>query len=54
MVLWYSSAAISTDNMNGRVCGALVQFGCYQYMNEGVCGVLELISCFVNADMSEC
>ena len=32
----YSSdlAAINTDNMNGRVCGALVQFGCYQHRHE--------------------
>ena len=29
----YSSAAINTD-MNGRVCGALVQFGCYQHRHE--------------------
>ena len=36
MVLYYSSAAISID-MNGRVCSALVQLGCYQHkytMNE--------------------
>ena len=26
----YSLPVINTD-MNGRVCGALVQFGCYQY-----------------------
>ena len=26
----YSSAAINIG-MNGRICGALVQFGCYQH-----------------------
>ena len=30
--LWCSSA-INTD-MNGKVCGALVQFGCYQHRHE--------------------
>ena len=29
----YSSAAINTD-MNGRVYGAPVQFGCYQHVHE--------------------
>ena len=29
----YYLTAINTD-MNGRVCGALVQFGCYQYRYE--------------------
>ena len=29
----YSLAAVSTD-MNGGVCGALVQFGCYQHRYE--------------------
>ena len=33
VVLWYSSAAISAD-MNGRVYGALVQFGFYQLRYE--------------------
>ena len=29
----YSSAAINIDT-NGRVCGAPVQFGCYQHRHE--------------------
>ena len=33
VVLYYSSAAINTD-MNGRVCGALIQFDCYQHRHE--------------------
>ena len=33
MVLQYSSAAISID-MNERVRGALVQFGCYQHRHK--------------------
>ena len=31
-VLEYSLAAIT--NMNVRICGALVQFGCYQHQHE--------------------
>ena len=30
MLLWYSLAAINTD-MNRKIYGALVQFGCYQH-----------------------
>ena len=34
VMLWvYSSAAINTD-MNGKIYGALVQFGCYQHRYE--------------------
>ena len=29
----YSSAAINID-VNGRVCGVLVQFGCYQHRHK--------------------
>ena len=33
MVLLYGLAAINID-MNGRICGALVQFGCYQHRHD--------------------
>ena len=34
--LWCSSTVrlLSTIDTNGRVCGALVQFGCYQHRHE--------------------
>ena len=45
-MLWYSLAVINTD-MNGKIYGALVQFGCYQHRYEyKVCGALVQFGCY--------
>ena len=39
---------VYTD-INGRVCGALAQFGCYQHRHQegkGICGALVQFGCY--------
>ena len=54
MVLQNSSAAVNTD-MNGKIYGALVQFGCYQHRYEWkdlwCSSTVQLLSTYI--DMNE-